>query len=288
MLTVPLRETVRRPLPSHEGLWIVVPTYNEVESLPPTLAGIAGALEAFAPDFRILVVDDGSPDGTGRLADAIAAADPRVAVLHRGAKSGLGDAYVAGFTAALAAGARRVVQMDADGSHDPAALPALLAAGGDGGADVVLGSRYVAGGSTPDWSLRRRALSRGGSAYARRVLRLGVRDLTGGFKAWRADALATVLREPPALQGYGFQIELTYRAARAGLAIAEVPITFRDRTAGESKLGAATIREALVGVPALRRRRRRRRPAIAASAPSATPASSAARATATTATATAS
>jgi dolichol-phosphate mannosyltransferase len=251
MLTVPSRETVRRPLPSCEGLWIVVPTYNEIDSLPRTLAGVAGVLEEQAVDFRILVVDDGSPDGTGRLADAHAAADRRIAVLHRTAKSGLGDAYVAGFAAALAAGARQVVQMDADGSHAPAALPDLL--GAARGADLVLGSRYVPGGATPDWSLRRRALSRGGSAYARRVLGLGVRDLTGGYKCWRADALATVLRERPALQGYGFQIELTYRAVRAGLAVAEVPITFRDRTAGESKLGAATIREALLGVPALRR-----------------------------------
>lgn len=252
MLTAPFREAVRRPLPSQEGLWIVVPTYNEIDSLPATVAGITGALEGLGASFRILVVDDRSPDGTGRLADGLAGADPRIAVLHRTAKTGLGSAYAEGFATALAAGARHVVQMDADGSHAPDALPALLAGARD--ADLVLGSRYVPGGATPDWSLRRRALSRGGSAYARLVLGLGVRDLTGGFKCWRAEALATVLREPLTLQGYGFQIELTYRAARAGLSVAEVPITFRDRTAGESKLGGATIREAFVGVPALRRR----------------------------------
>jgi dolichol-phosphate mannosyltransferase len=256
MLAVPSRATVSRPLRSHAGLWIVVPTYNEVESLPGLLAAVDVALGAAALDHRLLVVDDGSPDGTGRLADAHAAHDPRIAVLHRPAKTGLGDAYAAGFAAALAGGAQRVVQMDADGSHDPAAIAALLRATDPGGADVALGSRYVPGGSTPDWSLRRRALSRGGSAYARSLLRLPVRDLTGGFKCWRREALATVLRDPLTLQGYGFQIELTYRAVTAGFTVAEVPISFRDRRAGESKLGAATIREALLGVPALRSRGR--------------------------------
>jgi len=255
MLAVPSRATVQRPLPSHAGLWIVVPTYNEVESLPGLLHAVAGALDDRGLDHRVLVVDDASPDGTGALAERHARRDERVAVLHRAAKTGLGDAYVAGFTAALDGGARRIVQMDADGSHDPQAIGALVAATGIGGADVALGSRYVAGGSTPGWGLRRRALSRGGSAYARLLLGLQLRDLTGGFKCWRAVALAPVLREPLTLQGYGFQIELTHRAVRAGLAVAEVPITFRDRTAGQSKLGAATISEALVGVPKLRRRR---------------------------------
>ncbi|HEX5924818.1 MAG TPA: polyprenol monophosphomannose synthase [Baekduia sp.] len=252
MLAAPSRATVRQPLRSPAGLWIVVPTYNEIESLPRLLDGVADVLDASALEHRLLVVDDGSPDGTGRLADRRAARDPRIAVLHRQAKTGLGDAYAAGFAAALAGGARRIVQMDADGSHDPGAIAALLAATDAGGADLALGSRYVAGGSTPDWSLRRRVLSRGGSAYARALLGLAVRDLTGGFKCWRREALATVLREPLALQGYGFQIELTHRAVRAGFIVAEVPIAFRDRRAGESKLGAATIREALLGVPALR------------------------------------
>jgi dolichol-phosphate mannosyltransferase len=252
MLAVPTRATVRQPLRSPAGLWIVVPTYNEIESLPRLLDAVADVLDARALEHRLLVVDDGSPDGTGALADRRAARDRRIAVLHRRAKTGLGDAYAAGFAAALAGGAQRIVQMDADGSHDPGAIPALLAATDPGGADLALGSRYVAGGSTPDWSLRRRVLSRGGSAYARALLGLTLRDLTGGFKCWRREALATVLREPLALQGYGFQIELTHRAVRAGFAVAEVPIAFCDRRAGESKLGAATIGEALLGVPALR------------------------------------
>jgi dolichol-phosphate mannosyltransferase len=252
MLAAPSRAAVRRPLRSSAGLWIVVPTYNEIESLPRLLDGVADVLDARGLEHRLLVVDDGSPDGTGQLADRHAARDPRIAVLHRQAKTGLGDAYAAGFAAALAGGAQRIVQMDADGSHDPGAIAALLAATDADGADLALGSRYVAGGSTPDWSLRRRVLSRGGSAYARALLGLAVRDLTGGFKCWRREALATVLREPLALQGYGFQIELTHRALRAGFTVAEVPIAFRDRCAGESKLGAATIREALLGVPALR------------------------------------
>jgi dolichol-phosphate mannosyltransferase len=252
MLAVPTRATVRQPLPSPAGLWIVVPTYNEIESLPRLLDAVADVLDARSLDHRLLVVDDASPDGTGRLADHRAARDPRIAVLHRRAKTGLGDAYAAGFAAALAGGARRIVQMDADGSHDPGAIAALVAATDAGGADLALGSRYVAGGSTPDWSLRRRALSRGGSVYARALLGLPVRDLTGGFKCWRRDALSTVLRDPLTLQGYGFQIELTHRAVQAGFSVAEVPITFCDRRAGESKLGAATIREALRGVPALR------------------------------------
>ena len=252
MLAAPSRATVRQPLRSPAGLWIVVPTYNEIESLPRLLDDVAEVLDARGLEHRLLVVDDGSPDGTGQLADRRATRDPRIAVLHRQAKTGLGDAYAAGFAAALAGGAQRIVQMDADGSHDPGAIAALLAATDAGGVDLALGSRYVTGGSTPDWSLRRRVLSRGGSAYARALLGLAVRDLTGGFKCWRREALATVLREPLALQGYGFQIELTHRAVRAGFTVAEVPIAFRDRRAGESKLGAATIREALLGVPALR------------------------------------
>jgi dolichol-phosphate mannosyltransferase len=269
MLAVRSRATVRRPLRSHAGLWIVVPTYNEVESLPRLLAAVAVAAPEAGLDHRLLVVDDGSPDGTGRLADAHAARDPRIAVLHRRAKTGLGDAYAAGFAAALAGGARRIVQMDADGSHDPAAIAALVAATGAGGAGLALGSRYVAGGSTPDWSLRRRALSRGGSAYARTLLGLDIRDLTGGFKCWRRETLAAVLREPLTLQGYGFQIELTHRAVRAGFRVAEVPITFRDRRAGESKLGAATIREALLGVPGLRSHGRTATPTTATALPAA-------------------
>jgi dolichol-phosphate mannosyltransferase len=254
LLAAPFRVTVPFALPGCAGTWIVVPTYNEIDSLPRLLEVLLATLDARPiGDVRVLVVDDDSPDGTGAVADAFGALDPRVRVLHRAGKTGLGDAYVAGFGAALAGGAERIIQMDADGSHDPAAIWDLLEALDVGGADLVLGSRYVPGGSTPDWSLRRRLLSRGGCAYARAVLGLPLRDLTGGFKGWRRGALATVLREPLTLQGYGFQIELTHRAVQAGLGIAEVPICFRDRRAGESKLGAATVREALLGVPGLRR-----------------------------------
>lgn len=262
MLTAPSADAGRRPLPVFEGLWIVVPTYNEVENLPPLLAGLAAALDRSGHDYRALVVDDRSPDGTGVLADALAACDPRIAVLHRTVKSGLGDAYVAGFSAALDAGAQLVVQMDADGSHDPAAVPELVAAAAT--ADLVLGSRYVPGGATPDWSATRRLISRGGSLYARALLGLQPRDLTGGFKCWRRGALAAALAEPLTLQGYGFQVELTARAAAAGCAIAELPITFRDRTLGESKFCAAIMVEALLGIPGLRRSTRRRDPAAAA------------------------
>jgi dolichol-phosphate mannosyltransferase len=254
MLTASSPDAVRRPLPSFEGLWIVVPTYNEIDNLAPLLAGLTTALQRAGHEFRALVVDDGSPDGTGALADRLAAADPRIAVLHRTARTGLGDAYVAGFTAALAAGAQLVVQMDCDGSHDPAAVPELVAAAAT--ADLVLGSRYVPGGATPDWSLRRRIVSRGGSLYARTLLGLAARDLTGGFKCWRRGALSAALARPLALQGYGFQVELTHRAAAAGCAVAEVPITFRDRTLGESKFGMAIMAEALLGIPGLRRQAR--------------------------------
>ncbi|WP_324338961.1 glycosyltransferase [Baekduia sp.] len=249
---MPARATAPAGMPPRTGAWVVVPTYNERATLPALVARLLNALPAApAADLRILVVDDNSPDGTGALADELAAADERLAVLHRTAKTGLGDAYAAGFAVALDAGARRIIQMDADGSHDPAAIPALLAAL-DAGADLAVGSRYVAGGATPDWPLRRRILSRGGCAYARLVLGLEIRDLTGGFKAWRPDTLEAALAEPLTVQGYGFQIELTERAVRGGARVTEVPIAFRDRTQGESKMGAAIVREAIVRVPQLR------------------------------------
>jgi dolichol-phosphate mannosyltransferase len=238
--------------------WVVVPTFNERATLPALIIRLAAALSLLAPgELRILVVDDDSPDGTGAVADGLAAADERVRVLHRARRSGLGDAYAAGFAYALAEGAATIVQMDADGSHDAADVPRLLAELGSGRADLVIGSRYVPGGATPDWPLRRRLLSRGGCAYARRVLGHDVRDLTGGFKAWSAATLAAALAEPLTVQGYGFQIELTDRAARRGARIVELPITFRDRTEGESKMGAAIVREAIVRVPRLRLERRR-------------------------------
>jgi dolichol-phosphate mannosyltransferase len=246
------------------GPWVVVPTYNEVDNLP-VLVGRLLAVLAGRPGATILVVDDNSPDGTGQLAGALAAEDPRIRVLHRQGKEGLGAAYADGFRYALRHGATHVVQMDADLSHDPAAVADLLDAAQE--ADVVIGSRYVPGGSTPDWPTGRRLLSRGGSLYARLVLGLAVRDLTGGFKCWRAPALAAAIADNPTLQGYGFQIELTHRALRAGFRAAEVPICFRDRELGESKMDSRIVVEAMLGVPRLRRTPRAERAAAGSTAP---------------------
>ena len=201
----------------------------------------------------MLVVDDASPDGTGLIADRLAAADPQVEVLHRDGRRGLGPAYVAGFTHALAQGAGAVVQIDCDFSHDPAIVPALLAIVRDG-ADLALGSRYVAGGGVENWAGWRRAVSRAGCAYARAVLRVPVRDLTTGLKCWRADALEAVGFRTAQARGYAFQVELTYRALRAGLRVVEVPITFRERREGASKLTGHVALEAAWRVPALRLR----------------------------------
>ncbi len=230
--------------------WIVVPTYNERENLAPMTKAI---LEA-APAARILVVDDGSPDGTGALADELAASDPRIAVLHRTAKEGLGAAYRAGFRQVLAdPQAAIVVQMDCDFSHSPTQLPELVAPILDGSADVVLGSRYVRGGSTPGWGLGRRLLSRGGGHYARLVLGVPYRDLTGGFKAWSRASLAAIdLDAREFANGYGFQIEMTWRAHRNGARIVERPITFHERVAGTSKMSAGIAREALIMVMRMR------------------------------------
>ena len=233
--------------------WIVLPTYREADNLAP----MAHALRAVLPaDARILVVDDASPDGTGAIADRLAAADARLAVLHRPGKAGLGPAYLAGFAHALAHGAGTVVEMDCDFSHDPAAVPALLAALADG-ADVALGSRYVPGGRVENWSAWRRAVSRGGCLYAQAVLRVPVRDLTGGFKAFRAEALHAIDYGTARAKGYAFQVELTYRALRAGLRVAELPIVFRERREGESKMSGAIALEAAWRVPALRLQFRR-------------------------------
>ncbi len=228
--------------------WIVLPTYCEAENLEPMADALRAALPA---DARILVVDDASPDGTGAIADRLAAADPRVAVLHRAGKQGLGPAYVAGFGHALGHGAGAVVEMDCDFSHDPAVVPALLAALDDG-ADLALGSRYVGGGRVENWTAWRRAVSRGGCLYAQAVLRAPVRDLTGGFKAFRADALHAIDYRTARAKGYAFQVELTYRALRAGLRVTEVPIVFRERREGESKMSGAIALEAAWRVPALR------------------------------------
>jgi dolichol-phosphate mannosyltransferase len=230
------------------GVWVVLPTYNEAENLGP----IASAILAALPAATLLVVDDNSPDGTGRLADDLAAGDSRVRVQHRAAKQGLGRAYLDGFATALGGGAIAVVQMDADFSHDPAVLPSLVAPIADGDADLVIGSRYTRGGGVVDWGFGRRIVSRGGSLFARIVLGLGPNDLTGGFKAWRAATLAAVPFDGVHAGGYVFQIEMTFRASRAGARITEVPITFRDRRIGQSKMSRRIIVEALLVVVQLR------------------------------------
>jgi len=230
------------------GVWVIVPTYNEAENVGPITAAVLEAL----PAAVVLVVDDGSPDGTGGLADALAAADPRVRVRHRPVKQGLGRAYLDGFGVALAAGAAMIVQMDADFSHAPEALPDLVAPIVAGGADLVIGSRYTKGGAVEDWGLSRRVISRGGSLFARTVLRLRQDDLTGGFKAWRASTLTGVPFDGIHAGGYVFQIEMTYRASRAGARIREIPITFRDRRIGQSKMSRRIVVEALIVVVQLR------------------------------------
>jgi dolichol-phosphate mannosyltransferase len=232
-------------------VWLVLPTYNEAENLEPLV--LAARLQ-LPSGSRILVVDDDSPDGTGEIADRLAAEGDDVDVLHRPDKQGLGPAYVAGFRQALAGGARQVVQMDADFSHDPADIPALLAAAAE--ADLVLGSRYVDGGSVADWGPLRRTISRGGSAYARGVLGVEIRDLTGGFKAIRREVLEAIDLSSISSLGYAFQVEITYRAVRAGFRVVEVPITFRDRRVGESKMSGGIVVEAALGVPRMRMRKR--------------------------------
>ncbi len=218
---------------------VVLPTYNERENLPE----IVPAILAAAPELDILIVDDGSPDGTGELADAFARSDPRVKVLHRKKKEGLGRAYLAGFAEALQRGYGRILEMDADFSHAPAKLPELLAASRT--ADVVLGSRYVEGGGTVNWGLGRRVLSKGGSLYARTILGLGVRDLTGGFKCFRREVLEKLDLKSVGSSGYAFQIELPYRAVRRGFKVVEIPITFVDRRVGKSKMSRLIVAEAL-------------------------------------------
>ncbi len=230
------------------GTWVILPTYNEADNL----ASIAAAILAALPAATLLVVDDGSPDGTGALADGLAATDIRVRVRHRPAKQGLGRAYLDGFAIALAAGATTVVQMDADWSHDPAVLPTLIGPIGDGSADLVIGSRYTPGGGVVDWGIGRRVISRGGSLFARVVLGLGPNDLTGGFKAWRASSLAAIPFAGVHAGGYVFQIEMTFRASRRSARIREIPITFRDRRVGQSKMSRRIVAEALVVVVQLR------------------------------------
>lgn len=235
----------------HPRVWLFLPTYNEAENLDAIVRATTGQLEAAAPgDWRLLVVDDASPDGTGRLADRLAAEIPGVEVLHREGKDGLGPAYLAGFDYALTRGAEFVIVMDADFSHAPQHLPAMIAAARE--SDLVLGSRYVAGGRITNWPPLRRVLSRSGSLYARLMLGVKVRDLTTGFRCVRRGVLESV--EPSTLrsQGYVFNIELTYRALLAGFTVKEIPICFRDREQGESKMSLPIAIEALRLVPKLR------------------------------------
>ena len=231
-----------------DGTWVVLPTYEERENLP----GIAAAILAALPAATLLVVDDNSPDGTGNLADELAAANPQVRVRHRPGKAGLGRAYLDGFQVALDGGATSLVQMDADWSHDPTVLPRLLAPIVEDRADLVIGSRYVRGGRVLDWGLGRRLISRLGSLFARTVLRLRPNDLTGGFKAWRASSLAAIPFDGVHAGGYVFQIEMTHRASRNEARIVEVPITFQDRRVGHSKMSRRIIVEALLVVLRLR------------------------------------
>jgi dolichol-phosphate mannosyltransferase len=239
------------PLDLGGPVWVVVPTYNECENLAGLVGAVRAELDPVAPDHTILIVDDSSPDGTGELADRLAGADSHVRVLHRPAKQGLGPAYIAAFRYALDAGAELVVEMDADFSHDPSYLPRLLDAALD--ADLVLGSRYVEGGGVRNWGRMRRIVSRGGSWYARAMLGISVRDLTGGFKVFRRRVLEAVDLDGIRSQGYAFQVELTYRALQLGFRVVEVPITFTERRAGQSKMTRGIVLEAAWMVPALRR-----------------------------------
>ncbi len=232
------------------GVWLILPTYDEAENIERIVAAALPQLASTRLEHRILVVDDGSPDGTGAIADRLAEENAAVEVLHRTSKDGIGPAYLAGFARALAGGADLVMEMDSDFSHDPADIPRLVAASAD--ADLVLGSRYVAGGGVTDWGLARRLISRGGSLYARLLLGVPVRDLTGGFKCFRRSVLEGLDLSGVGTDGYGFQIEVTYRALRAGFRVTELPILFRDRRVGSSKMSARIALEAFWKVPLLR------------------------------------
>jgi dolichol-phosphate mannosyltransferase len=223
---------------------VCLPTYNEIDNVEPMIRALG------RHGVRVLVIDDGSPDGTGEIADRLAAELDYVGVHHRERKEGLGPAYLAGFRRALADGAELILEMDCDFSHDPADVPRLIAATED--ADLALGSRYVAGGEIANWGAGRRFVSAGGSLYARMLLNTGVRDLTGGFKCYRRRVLETIDLDAVSSRGYAFQIETTYRTLRAGFRVVEVPITFVDRALGGSKMNREIVLEAIWKVPALR------------------------------------
>jgi|SRR5215212_1110737 len=236
---------------SDRDVWLLVPTYNEAEGIERILHA---ALERLPPGGRILVLDDSSPDGTGEIADRLAAEENRIAVLHRPRKQGLGPAYVEGFNSALAGGAALVAHMDADFSHDPHDLPRLLDAAEN--ADLVVGSRYVPGGGVTDWGPARRSISRLGSAYSRAALGIDIHDLTGGFKVFRREVLEAIDLDSLSSLGYAFQVETTYRAIKAGFRVVEVPIVFRDRRVGQSKMTGPIVAEAAWRVPLMRLRGR--------------------------------
>ena len=238
------------------AVWVCLPTYDERENVEPMVRALGDVIDTHRD--RVLVIDDNSPDGTGELADRLAAELAWVEVLHRKRKEGLGQAYLEGFRRALAGGADLVVEIDCDFSHNPADVPRLLAACAE--ADLALGSRYVPGGGTENWGPIRRAVSSGGSWYARTLLGVGVRDLTGGFKCFRRDVLERIGLESITTRGYAFQIETTYRALRAGFRVVEVPILFADRRAGGSKMSRRIVLEAVWRVPAMRLRRLLLRP----------------------------
>jgi dolichol-phosphate mannosyltransferase len=231
-------------------VWVCLPTYNEAENIGGMVAGLLSTFEESGLNGHVLVIDDNSPDGTGSLADELAEMFDRVSVLHRPQREGIGPAYVAGFREALDAGADLVIEMDCDFSHDPAAVPALVRAADQ--ADLVLGSRYIPGGGTQNWGLLRRAISRGGCLYARAALGIAPHDLTGGFKCFHRAVLETIPLGEVTGTGYVFQVEMTYRAILLGYRVVEVPITFRDRTAGTSKMSKGIVMEAAVHVPRLR------------------------------------
>jgi dolichol-phosphate mannosyltransferase len=228
---------------------VCLPTYDERENLAPMISALSGVLD-IARD-RVLVIDDASPDGTGALADELASEHAWVRVMHRRAKEGLGPAYIAGFRQALADGAELVLEMDCDFSHDPGDVPRLIAAC-EAEADVALGSRYAPGGGTENWGLLRQLVSRGGSLYARALLGVETRDLTGGFKCFNRRVLESIDLDAVRAQGYGFQIEVTYRALEAGFTVVELPITFAERRVGQSKMSGRIVLEAIAQVPLLR------------------------------------
>jgi dolichol-phosphate mannosyltransferase len=236
------------------GVWLILPTYDEAENIEAMVEAALPQLASTGLPHTILVVDDGSPDGTGVIAERLSSQLAPVEVLHRTRKEGLGRAYLAGFERALADGADLIMEMDADFSHDPADLPRMIAAAKT--SDLVLGSRYVCGGGVTNWGVVRRALSWGGSTYARILLGVPVRDLTGGFKCFNRRVLDTIGLAGVHADGYGFQIELTYRAIKAGFSVTEVPIYFRERRVGQSKMNARIALEAVWKVPALRFRRK--------------------------------